>query len=410
MRLLKVTTDYEQYLRQFYRRHPLLALEPFDRQRRRLLDDFFGWADFYQHALRPLGYDAHELVVNAEPLQRAWALEHGVPFPDADWVFELAYHQVTRVDPEILFLDDTSTFSLPWIERVRRDCPSLRLVVGWSGAASDHRGALGAYDAVLSNVPEIVVALREGGKRSFHLHHAFEPRVLERIDAERVPTLGFTFVGQMVAGADNHGERQRLLLGLAERTDIQIYSPSAGTSRLARLKRRVKPLLKPIAAALDRLPVPGELRRRVPLPPATSGAYEPAPELPAVLRRRLRAPVFGLAMFQLLRNSRVTFNSHIGASRRSASNMRLFEATGVGACLLTDRKDNLPSLFEPDEEVVTYGSLDECVDKARWLAANPERAAAIGRKARARTLRDHTYGQRAARLDEILRELLARKV
>jgi len=405
MRFLKVTTFYDQYLRQFYRRHPLLPLEPFERQRRRLLDDFFGWSDFYQHALRPLGYDAHELVINAEPLQRAWALEHGVPFPDADWAFEVAYHQVTRADPEILFLDDTSTFPLPWIERVRAGCPSLRLVVGWSGAPSDHRGALAAYDAVLSNVPEIVAALQEAGKRTFHLHHAFEPRVLERIDAERAPTLGFTFVGQMVAGADNHGERQRLLLRLAERTDIRIYSPSAGTSRRARLKRRVKPLLRPIAAALDRLPLPGELRRRVPLPPADSPAYARAPELPEALRRRLHAPVFGLEMFQLLRNSRATFNCHIGASRRSASNMRLFEATGVGACLVTDMKDNLASLFEPGEEVVTYESFEECVEKVRWLAANPDQAAAIGRKARARTLRDHTYGQRAARLDEILREL-----
>jgi hypothetical protein len=406
MRFVKLTAFYVEYLQQFYGRHPLLALLPFDRQRSRLLEDGFGWADFFQHALRPLGYDAHELVINAKPLQRAWALEHGVTFPSERWDLEIAYHQVTRANPEILFLDSTNMFPLPWIERVRASCPALRLVVGWAGTPSDHHGALSAYDAVLSCVPELVTALEEGGKRSFHLHHAFAPRVLAVIDQVRAPDLEFSFVGQIVGGSDFHGERMRLLLSLAERTNIQIYSPSMDVSLRARAKRRLKPRLKPVAALIDALPVPSRLRRLVPLPAADSGAYERAPEPPAVLSRRLHPPVFGLDMYQRLHDSRATFNCHLGASRRSASNMRLFEATGVGSCLVTDLKDNLPSLFAPDEEVVTYQSLDECVEKVKWLADNPAQAAAIGRKAMHRTLRDHTYELRAARLDELLRELL----
>ena len=44
--------------------------------------------------------------------------------------------------------------------------------------------------------------------------------------------------------------------------------------------------------------------------------------------------------------------------------MRLFEATGSGACLVTDWKENLGELFEPDVEVVTYRSVAECVKKS----------------------------------------------
>ena len=47
--------------------------------------------------------------------------------------------------------------------------------------------------------------------------------------------------------------------------------------------------------------------------------------------------------------------------------MRLFEATGAGACLITDRKVNLPAMFEPDVEVVTYSSVEECSEKVRYL-------------------------------------------
>jgi len=33
----------------------------------------FGTADFYSEGLRPLGYDAHEVVANCDALQRRWA-------------------------------------------------------------------------------------------------------------------------------------------------------------------------------------------------------------------------------------------------------------------------------------------------------------------------------------------------
>ena len=42
--------------------------------------------------------------------------------------------------------------------------------------------------------------------------------------------------------------------------------------------------------------------------------------------------------------------------------MRLYEATGMGSLLLTDRKDNLRQLFEEDHEIVTYESKEEALD------------------------------------------------
>jgi spore maturation protein CgeB len=406
MRFLKVTTFYADYLNELYRRRPRLAAKGYRDQQSELLWDCFGWADFFQHALAPLGYEAAELVINAEPLQRAWAIENGMTFPAADWMLEIAFEQTRRYAPEVLFLDDTGTFPLAWIARVRAACPNLRLVLGWSGAPSAHRDALAAYDALLSCVPELVADLEKGGKRAFHLHHGFDARVLSRIDANRPPTLELSFVGQIVGGAGFHEERRRMLLALAEVCDIEIYTPSAVTSLRARAKRRLKPLLRPVAAALDRAPLPAGVRRRIPLPPVASGSYDLPAELPSALARRLRAPVFGLEMFQRLHDSRASFNCHIGASRRSASNMRLFEATGVGTCLVTDAKDNLPELFRSDE-VVSYGSLDECIERVRWLRDNPTSAREIALRGQRRTLAEHTYAARARQLDEIMRRLVA---
>ena len=102
-----------------------------------------------------------------------------------------------------------------------------------------------------------------------------------------------------------------------------------------------------------------------PSPDATISNYSEA------ARRRFRTLRRCIAAFRAksgaptcirsLRRSRVTLNSHIDFAGREAGNMRLFEATGVGAFLLTDFKDNLHTLFEPDREVAVWRSTDDCL-------------------------------------------------
>jgi spore maturation protein CgeB len=99
-------------------------------------------------------------------------------------------------------------------------------------------------------------------------------------------------------------------------------------------------------------------------------------------------------------------NRHIDAAEGHANNMRLYEATGVGAMLLTDRGSNLPALFEPDREVVVYNDADDLVDKLRYYSANRGEARAIAEAGQRRTLTEHTYARRIGELAALLEERL----
>ena len=70
---------------------------------------------------------------------------------------------------------------------------------------------------------------------------------------------------------------------------------------------------------------------------------------------------WGLEMYRKLAESKITLNCHEEIAGNYASNMRLYKATGMGACLITDWKENLPNIFEPDLEIVIYRSLDKLV-------------------------------------------------
>jgi spore maturation protein CgeB len=101
-------------------------------------------------------------------------------------------------------------------------------------------------------------------------------------------------------------------------------------------------------------------------------------------------------------------NRHIDAAEGHANNMRLYEATGSGALLLTDRGSNLHELFEPGREVVVYEGASDLADKAAHYLAHDDERRAIAAAGQARTLSDHTYARRMEQLASALSDRLAR--
>ena len=122
----------------------------------------------------------------------------------------------------------------------------------------------------------------------------------------------------------------------------------------------------------------------------------------STLRNSSHPPVFGLEMYKLLSKANITFNIHIDESGKCAGNIRMFEATGLGSCLITDHKDNIKSIFDPDNEIITYKNVDECIEKIKWLQEHPLKRAEIAAKGQSRTLREHSTIIRAKYIDEII--------
>jgi len=111
-------------------------------------------------------------------------------------------------------------------------------------------------------------------------------------------------------------------------------------------------------------------------------------------------------MYEVLAGARIALNHHIDVAGRYANNMRLYEATGVGALLLTDWKENLPQLYEPGKEVAVYRNVEECADLMEHYLAREDVRAGVARAGQERTLRDHTYEQRMREFVELARPLL----
>lgn len=103
----------------------------------------------------------------------------------------------------------------------------------------------------------------------------------------------------------------------------------------------------------------------------------------------------------------VTPKAVLNISRESmASNgfspaTRVFEATGAGACLISDAWAGIELFLEPDEEILVARDGQDVIDILEGLSA--DRARRIGQAALARVLSDHTYERRAKLADEAFR-------
>lgn len=387
MRVLILNADYPRFLAWLYRNCPGLENDSYATQMAARNASLFGVADFYSRNFAAAGHVAAEIHVNNPWLQSAWAREQGMAIKHPAHPGSMEHRAlpgwlqriVKPLKPALRPLarkvglsprlnDQDRSILLAQIEQFRPDV-ILNQDVFYVDAGLAHQiktigrpiliGQIGiqptlsadwsAYDLMISQLPTVVQSFRTLGVAAELNHLAFEPSILDVLPEVKTRDIDVSFVGTVSV---DHQQRIALLEAVAERYSLKLWGN--------------RPRALPASSALHRC---------------------------------FQGEVWGTEMYQVLQRSRITLNSHIDLVGREAGNMRLFEATGVGAFLLTDHKDNLSTLFAPDAEVGTWRSIDDCLSTIERFLADDSRRTAIARAGQAQTLRQHTYRQR---VEEIL--------
>lgn len=383
MRILRANSLYSSYVTWHYARHPELAGASYARQMEALIADGFSWAESWQrHLQASAAAEVVEFLVNVEPLQKAWARERGAPFQPESWMIDIFLAQLRETKPDLLFAPalEISRRILP---QVRTEFPRLR-IVAYDGVGFNAREFIGTTELVLACGRDAVDFYRAQGCRSEQVRWGFDAGVLNRLDRAGSRAVDFSFIGS-VQPAIGHIQRAKVLDALARSTALELWlGELPGASDM--LRRQVGLLRR------------GRLREAAKI----AGM---APVL-GRLRRRSQGTLFGMAMLGQLAASKVSLNVHIDTAGRYAGNMRLYEATGVGSCLLTDWKENLGDLFELDREIVTFRTIEEAKEKAAWLLAHEAERQEIARRGQRRTLADYSVGTEIERIGRMFAQLL----
>jgi spore maturation protein CgeB len=404
-KFLKVTSYYKGFIDNFFFNNSELMIRPSGEQLTSILDKEFGWGNYFQINLNKLGNEAYEIVYNADSIQNMWAKENNVNATTREDIF---LGQIKSIRPDILFIQDNTAFKASFVSTIRRECPFIKKIIGWICApfSEDNKRLLSLCDFVFSCSNYFQSLLTKDGIKNYRLDHAFESSMLERIHKNNsFPSSNFLFVGSFFPGSEYHDMRAKIIEKLFEESiDVTIYT---------QLKKDRKLFIKQVVYLLHKALKKIKLESIVENFEAGRKVAQ-LNEFPRDLKFSKHfwnsinnTPLFGIDMLKALSKAKIVLNSHGGIAGDFACNIRLFEATGAGACLLTDHKKNISDFFIPDSEVVTYKSISECVEKTKWLLAHPEEARKIALAGQKRTLQDHTFYNRAVELDSIIKKELS---
>jgi spore maturation protein CgeB len=93
---------------------------------------------------------------------------------------------------------------------------------------------------------------------------------------------------------------------------------------------------------------------------------------------------------KLYNASKINLNLTV-SQLKTAINMRVFDIGGCGGFMLTDYREDLKNLFEPENEVIYYENIPDLKKKIAYFLKNPEERKKISKAFQERVLREHTY-------------------
>lgn len=393
-RLLNISSMYPGYLEAFHKKYPQIDNLSYDDYYNLLLSDTTEFAGSYNKNFRKSGIDAKCIITNDIFSIYKWRSENGIKSRD---IKDVIIDQVKAFNPEILWLENLSNINRSWLNYVKKEVRSIKLIIAYHCAPYNQSllEKLRGVDFVITCTPGIKNALEEEGIRSYLVYHGFDKDLLSRLDVNgNIPKNKLVFSGSLFPGGNIHNDRIAFIERLLnERIELSLF---------VNLEKSYKIKIKQSIYFLSELLKKINLERLTDKIPLFEYAKEPVKSYSEILLKSNHQPLFGIDMYNLFNLADVVLNFHIGAAGDYAGNMRLFEVTGVGSCLLTDNKKNIGELFDTDNEIVVYNSVEDCIEKAKWLMQHEEERKKIAFHGHKKTLQYHTVEDRCKTIIDII--------
>jgi len=305
-----------------------------------LVGDRFGAVNLLQPCLDGAP-DAFLTAGDDEPMQRAWARENGLG--SSAGLDQILLAQIEEHRTEIFYNLDPMKFDNAFLKRLP-GC--VRRTIAWRAAPSAG-GAFLDHDLIVNNFPGLLAGYRAQGARAEYFAPGHDP-VMDPYAARTERPIDVLFVGGFSRHHRRRAEALRRVAGLGGRFNIVFCLDLSRFTRLAET---------PLGLA-------GPLRR-----------HRRPPEIRAVAR----PPVFGLDLYETIGSAKLVFNAAVDMAGSDRGNMRVWEAMGCGAALVSDA-GRYPEGMVAGDTFLDYGNDQEMIGAIEMLLQRTgERKAMAGR-------------------------------
>jgi len=364
------------------------------------------------------GIEIIQYWINHEKAQKSWAEEFKITYNSKNWFLEIFKAQILTEKPDVIYNTTLTVIPYSFIEYVKKKIKKKIFWVSYYGVIrSGEFLKFKEYDLFLTGFRELEKELRTENQKYEFFPHYFDDKLCKSpFISKRNKSL--TFVGLLCANfADGniYLYRRQVVEALMERCNMETSSDINYDNNNPKeaIRQRICKIRYEIYQLLNSLPQPFrflKLIRGLKEIPDWEVEVKADHFFNPRLMKHVLPPCFGSQLYKLLNDSKITLNVHghvnanYGKAKFATGNIRLFEATGAGCCLLTDHLSHLEEFFIPDEEIVTFRNKGEAVEKAKYLMDNPKIAESIAKKGHSKAWKCHSSEIRANQFTKILRK------
>jgi hypothetical protein len=388
-----------------------------------------------------LGNESADVMIDFLPIQKQWCKENNVSidFAKKEWMIKLLSAHIQVYQPDVLFFQAGcfTWFSSDERHELRAAFPCLKIITGQWGdelaGKSSYAKAFGNVDMVFTGTPAYQTKFEQAGIENCALGNCFDhilaAHALSPLGTQNIFDL--TFIGYTGFGCDQHRQRYVDLVEIMQQTNLEIWTDEPDLKKtLSKHRPSLSSIVKwPIKTSLHlalRLMTDDQLERVREASwinwklakyvdanvmtrkgePVRGQFYIDRNKISEMFPERCHRPlILGTEYYGLIGNSRISLNRHRD-EKEDYGNLRVFEATGMGSCLVTDRGREMKDYFVADKEIVTYESSEEAIEKIQYLQDHEEERTAIAEAGKNRTLADHTVANRCQMIHEVVSKLI----
>jgi hypothetical protein len=304
-----------------------------------------------------------------ERLQHKWAEEHGLKTRNLD---EIKLAQIEEFKPDVFYnhsprYDNNFVEKLPENQKMKKVC--------WDAVITSYPFLNENYDLRLTLFEPFVKYWNKKGLKASLLSPAYSPTWNKLMKNER--EIDVFFYGQ--TGDFFFSERNQLILKLLEWQTKNQYDVRVHLQRSTKKQSFVNMrYLRRLTRWIDKTP--------------------------PIIKKHALAPLYGEGLYQAVANTKIVINAFTNYNGLFKDNMRNYEATGLGALMISE--DGIyPDFLESDRDFLTYKTADELIEKIEYALSLPDQGREMANRAHQKLITNCTKEKQWATFCKLVENL-----
>ncbi len=376
MKYLQLVTLYSNMLKNFYEEKnfndPISLIEVQNQIKNEYIE-----SHRWQYYLSKKKFEVKSFIANDYFSQHLWCKENEIKIRSKkNWYFEIIFSQIEKFKPNILFLSSEALLNASEIKFLKKRFSFLKKIILWVGVLNSTKNLdlINNVDTIFTSSKDIYIKLKPY-KDVQQINFAFDRNILNHLDNEKKNEI--IFLGNIFLERSLHGLRCSTLKYLTKNHKIKIYSNLNSYS----LKNYIKNFIYKLFQLSDYKDF--KIFKEI-------NFYS---NINSLKKINYADNLYGLKQFKKLNQYSMVLNIHANNIYYS-SNVRLFEATGVGSCLFTENSKNITDLFDVNDEIITFNDKEDLNDKINYFKNHPKDVKKIGLNAQKKIIKNHTFEKR----------------